>query len=281
MLNVDYQDTGNIAKAAFRQQKSQQLSSHDRENMMRELWDAFNETRPGFIPPGIIFLPGQRLSIKGYGWAPSTWMPRKEEDYPNPLGSVAFPAELHPRGLLVRYPGFLLHTENRKAILELPGPEGEFSFPSDGTFSEWYTAKLDNWAPSNIKAGLLRNDETPLAIILSRPRPRHLQEIGLLVDTDLAIKQQLPDASGIAKILPAHIICRVKVRRDNRHEMIGGDCFDPAKFICGEVLDDSQRWYVDGLPSNGEAKSIEDTISDPQQQPRLRGIVQRLSIPLL
>jgi hypothetical protein len=128
----------------------------------------------------------------------------------------------------------------------------EFSFHIDSTLSEWYVVeRADDWEPPKKRIKVGENNRSLLAIILSRSWPRDLREIGLLVDTEPAIEQQLPDASGMVKIFPARIICRVKVRRENRPSNMRRDYImvpnsNEGGFILGEVLGDSQRWYVDG-----------------------------------
>lgn len=49
------------------------------------------------IPPAFIFLPGKRLTTKGFRLAPATWMGGWEIDFPDPLGLPSKPM-LFPRG---------------------------------------------------------------------------------------------------------------------------------------------------------------------------------------
>jgi hypothetical protein len=101
---------------------------------LESLYDAY----PNSIPPGIIFVPGRRLSVESFGWAPATWMVGQgdvghgDPIFKKPSGGAA---ELSLNGLLVRYPGFLLRS-SRNRMCDLT--ENKFAFPCDIMLLEWY-----------------------------------------------------------------------------------------------------------------------------------------------
>lgn len=260
-----------------------------KDQLMKAFWIIFNKKWPNSIPPGIIFLPPPRVEELGFGWAPRTWLSGHELDHPDPFSftGVDSAAELHATqgrssGLRVRYPGFLLHVENRSAILStnlLVNPQ--FSFPVGLQLQEWYKVEpADDEKTRTFLTELLR-DEQPLAIILSRPRPVDA-EIGLLVQVREQHWEhvQTPgtrdeDAEAM-NAFHCDIIRRVKVSRDTMSPIARrnrSDAFrtlavreDPSaqddtggRFrimtpseqdddIClGEVLDSDQIWYVDSF----------------------------------
>lgn len=247
LLNVDYkrsefQDAGIL-------RKDFEVTETHLELMMRDLWELLDKTCPGSIPPGIIFLPGKRLSLPGFRWAPFTWMSAQEVDYPDPLANMTRPAELAPEGLLVHYPGFLLHAENRSAILK--ENEDTFRFPSDSTLLEWYSVEIEKSAISPSKG--IDTAGNRLAIILCRERPRELREIALLVEIEQEIVQRSFRDHRQSKIYRVSIVSRVKIWREvSEHKLTGWRDYitdstgKDDHMICGEVLDSDQRWYVDG-----------------------------------
>jgi len=129
--------------------------------MMIDLWKILDKTCPGSIPPGIIFLPGEKLKDPSFGWAPKTWLSNEELEYPDPLSNMVGAARLVPEGLLVQYPGFVLHAQNRASILR--ENESSFHFPSDSTLLEWYGVEL---------SGLRNNLQLYSAVLSPKKFPR-------------------------------------------------------------------------------------------------------------
>lgn len=41
--------------------------------LMTDWWLVLERYRPDSIPPGSVFLPGEKLPIDGFGWAPRTF----------------------------------------------------------------------------------------------------------------------------------------------------------------------------------------------------------------
>jgi hypothetical protein len=292
LLNVDNERfvSGGVTKTITNANQTvtevtrEKKTDEELEAMMRDLWVLLNETAPGCIPPGIIFLSGRRLSIPGFGWAPFTWMAGQKVDYPDPLSITTAPAVLMDKGLSVQYPGFLLRAKNYNDIVQLSG-EKDFHFPVDSTLLEWYSIA---W-----KEGEGRIDRPPtggvelkqLAIILCRPRPREIPEIGLLVEIHRTIKQRNIGSPKESEVYHVYVIRRLKIKREVREEQLaawrgimiqsirqpnnierelardkaaaqaGSGVNDEGRSIAtirkdilifGEVLDSNQRWYVDG-----------------------------------
>lgn len=160
---------------------------------MKQFWLSFDRKWRDAIPPGIIFLPGDRVQIPGFGWAPRTWLSAHEVDFPDPLSFVDSTAELHDpsysspksatnRGLRVCFPGFLLFAERRDILLTTNAQCRFFQFPVDQGLQEWYKVEATDDEVSTSFLESKSSEDKPLAIILSRSRPQEFPpEIGLLV----------------------------------------------------------------------------------------------------
>lgn len=253
---MDYEDAEYLASAGDVQWSIQPKSKKELEEMMKELWVLLHETCPGAIPPGIIFLPGERLPIKDFGWAPRTWMSGQDVDYPDPLSYMPSAAEfVEGKGLRVQYPGFLLHFKSADSVL-LP-KQTSIEFPSDSSLLEWYEVEQadskTNILPATGK--LMEVGEYQIAIILCRPKPREQREIALLVKVVKPVTQRDLYEQTSRTIYQSEIICRIRIRRQgkidyatkldqfNRQAVSGND---QDVFICGEALDSDQEWFVDG-----------------------------------
>lgn len=230
---------------------------------MQDFWKLIDKHYKGSIPPGIIFLPGDKLSGSGFRWAPRTWMSSHDEDHPYPLSIVNRPARLSgDDGLAVQYPGFMLHSrQGDEVIANILGfnsaKEKSFDFPVDREFRQWYRAEVadldvhDSDNHRRLLMGIQAADtESPLqlAIIISRPNPRDMvPEIGLLVKVcDSVLSRDEYDSQQKSVIEHyCKIIHRVKVARlvdydEKARTSEGADCY-------GEVLDAEQVWFVDGF----------------------------------
>lgn len=168
------------------------------------------------IPPGIIFLPGKKIYAQGFGWAPSTWLNADEIEYPDPLRTVDATTMLHPKyGLLVQYPGFLLHAKHRDQILRVATthspPDRGFCFPVDRHLQEWYrVTSADETANDYIEK--TKSAKSQLAIVLCRPRPKDsIPEIGLLVESWQVVPD--PGHDEMKRIFCTYVIHRVWVSR--------------------------------------------------------------------
>src|SRR4051794_26351709 len=172
--------------------------------MMRDFWKIIQRDMPGSIPPGMIFLPGEKLPQEGFRWAPMTWMSALKGDHPDPLGSFPCTTELHERlGLLVQYPGFLLHCQDRKFLIGTNQSEPvKFTFPIDRDLLEWYSVEnADRKLKPYIYQFLEKSNgnQSDLAIILSRSRPKEIpSEIGLLVEIyEKKARKEQPDPNKL------------------------------------------------------------------------------------
>ena len=244
---------------------------------MIDLWKLLDKTCPGSIPPGIIFLPGEKLKDPSFGWAPKTWLSNEELEYPDPLSNMVGAAKLVPEGLLVQYPGFVLHAQNRASILRVN--ESSFHFPSDSTLLEWYGVELTGLRNNPPKGN--EKDEKQLAIILCRPKPKEIPEIALLVEIEEKIVQRsFSDKHHHSVIYHVSYDQRVKIWRETNGDLLSkwrdyitasidldeknltGDSKREDKMICGEALDSDQRWYVGGrpLPDPPEVKPAEQEV---------------------
>ena len=283
MLNVEYDDS--ISNAGLPPDAEKELekakrgkSDLDLDTMMKDLWKLINETCPGSIPSGIIFMPGERIGLEGYGWAPRTWMSGQEVDYPDPLSIMTSAAALTEKGLSVVYPGFLLHAKTRSQVLR--ANDEEFHFAIDSNLLEWYSVywKIEHIRNTPVGVSL---EEKQLAIILCRPRPRELPEIALLVEIKKNIKQRSLIDQRKSNIYHVYIVCRVKIKREVKETLLSKwkkeitqsitHCdAEEGKVIFGEVLDENQRWFVDGRPDSklvpeGIDRSAE-TPTDPMEK---------------
>ncbi|KAF7507932.1 hypothetical protein GJ744_009966 [Endocarpon pusillum] len=283
LLNVEYDesisqaglslDAENANARSVELEKAKRGKSQlELDRMMRDLWKVINETCPGSIPSGIIFMPGKRICLEGYRWAPRTWMSGQEVDYPDPLSILTHPATLTGKGLSVIYPGFLLHTKTRSDVLG--ANDEDFHFAIDSTLLEWYSVNWKIEPIHNVPVGLSL-EEKQLAIILCRPRPRELPEIALLVEIEKTIKQRSLIDQRQSNIYYVYIVCRIKIKREIKEALLSKWKEDitqsitrsnpgEGKVIFGEVLDENQRWYVDGRP---DSMSLPDDIERPPEIP--------------
>ena len=205
-------------------------------------------------------MPGEKVKVLGYGWAPMTWMSAHEADYPDPLSRLAAETDLlEKKGLLVQYPGFLLHTESRKSREQILGVAQtstvpKFTFPVDDSLLEWYSVSpADSGAKIEHLDGILAGKE-PLAIILSRAQPKASPpEIGLLVEVysidDEEIQREGDDASR--KRYSCQIIRRVHVWRETAKSYLAGpgtmlprDAHDNDEAAQAGNASDTSHWRI-------------------------------------
>lgn len=245
-------------------------SDDDLQWRMRALLSALGTVKPSAIPSGMIFLPGPRLTVRGFGWAPKTWMAERKVDHPDPLSRETHAATLRDEGLEVTYPGFLLHLLGKgDASIDITD---ELLFPSDSSLLEWYLitrADRHEDLPSGEQLS------KPLAIILSSLKPKTIPEIAILV----AIEENRGD------VLHVGILCRVWINREIRENKMAllSSGFRDNEFggtACGEAMD-SQRWCVDGLSSvhNSVGKVIGDATPDTMKTSYWASFISNLKKP--
>ncbi|OAG02760.1 uncharacterized protein CC84DRAFT_1207606 [Paraphaeosphaeria sporulosa] len=238
---------GSTSSTDYRQPKS----SEELFSMMKRLWALLDEQSPGCIPSGIIFVPGKRLPLKGFGWAPATWMSGQHVDYPDPLSLLQQGARIvYNKGLSVTYPGFILHSDRPETVFwpKFPDP---IRFPSDSTLLEWYEVECVDEAKPPIAGRIL--DGMNFAILLCRQKPREVKEIALLVHIARKVSHRIGLSKATSKVMEAHIVCRVWIKRDIKIDRSSiWEQFSKtrrnnhADFICAEELDNTQEWLVDG-----------------------------------
>ena len=87
------------------------LAVAPKENRMQKFWDLI-AAKQGGIPSQIIFFEEQRLKASGYGWAPQSFleMERGIHDLHSRMVRWNDPrlAPITPKGLRVRYPGYVI-----------------------------------------------------------------------------------------------------------------------------------------------------------------------------
>ena len=258
-----------------------------RMELMRDFWIEV-ERDPylhGAIPPGIIFLPGERLALPGFGWAPLTWLSGRDEDYPFPLDDVAHGTEVAPSGLMVRYPGYLIRStlQKRFEIIGVNSRGLSFEFSVSSGLYDWYRAEPVDEAEGpnsatvqNIVAASSSGSGSAaggprLAIILSRPRPVEFPgEIALLVEIyneesagGVATKDGVLGSADEEPTYYCRIIRRMVISRLSLHPAAGAGESSAvtaaaangasvlgmfARFdgqIIGEAVPVRQRWCVD------------------------------------
>ena len=240
LLKVDvshFADTSNTTHEA-------KYKRQDFEKLMRILLTHLALRDPCAIPPGMIFLPGQRLNVKGFGWAPITWLSRHEVDAPDPLEIATEPAKLSlGHGLEVKFPGFRLldmaGSLNRSR--EPLGIMDDFHFSIDRYQLEWYRvvpAGSDEHFPDAEAIG-----GRELAIILPHFPLLAPREIALLVTVD---------GPPHGRMLNVLIQCRVWISRVTNADDIWKwrDEFGQHSTgvdLCGELLPKGQPWCVDSI----------------------------------
>ena len=223
---------------------------------MKDFWTLIHRNYEGSIPAGLIFLPGDKMSLPGFGWAPSTWMSARDESYPYPLSMVGKPTELHEEGLLVQYPGFLLQCGDPHVILGSNWGKQGLTFPIDQYISEWYKVtsigrgQAEDRAARKVLPRIFANTSPEFGIILCRPKPREWPpEIGLLVEIYReAWKRKEPERVN-RKYYYCQVIRRVWVSRirtpvlPKNYKLPSGRTGNPP---IGELMPENTLWYVDG-----------------------------------
>jgi hypothetical protein len=219
------------------------LLSNSRENRMEILLRKIYE-----IPPGMIFLPGKRLSTPGFKWAPETWMVGRELEYPDPLSLPSKESNfaqgynikvshsvLTPEGLMVRYPGFRVHNFIAKNPLGC-----SVRFPVDNSLQRWYNVKCKSEDDFTDKTWKILAGDPPqrLAIICCRP-PSANAELALLV---MIYKED-------GQVLQVNRLLRVFIELETQTSLLEEDrrAFkqNPENSCWGSELPSDRLWVVD------------------------------------
>lgn len=207
----------------------------DRDTNMRNLLSLIEAVYPRTIPPGMIFLPPPRLKVRGFGWAPQSWMNANQIDHPDPLSFARAEnfaeASLSDDGFLVQFPGFRLIASNGEEENILMSNGVALQFPTDSSMTKWYgIRKADKMDPKDPNMSFNTSGEK-FAIIVPQIDIRGEEEIGLMV--------RLRDEEK--SILRVYIVFRVWVKQDT-----GSTRPDFPKVI-GEELGAEQQWRVDAF----------------------------------
>jgi hypothetical protein len=208
------------------------------------------------IPPGMIFLPGPKLQIRGLAWAPSSWMRKRSRDLAGPL----FVSEqrlsfLTRNGLHVQYPGIQLH-HGRKPL------EPRFWIPTVRNLTKWYRVEYipdpdseseDCWPA--IWESACSGDELP-AIIRSRFDRHDEPELALMVkgvcrrNEEVYAASNGQSAQGREDVRWARSLCRLWIQLETDHAVAARLTEDFRynfdMMTWGETLHGDQRWVVDG-----------------------------------
>lgn len=203
------------------------------------------DATPGLgVPSGIIFLPGPHLrssnvaETKGYGWAPRSWLTRQAHAYPL-LRALRPTAGMHKRGLLVTFPGVLLHCPAK------PIRQGMFWIPAHQTMHKWYKVTVN--LPESDVADFWRSKVRPngdTSIIMSAKEPRDRWEVGLLVQKKG--KGQL--TRGTVRWVER--LCTVFIRLETNPNIITEQMTRVREhgdeMMLGERLEMGTQWCIDG-----------------------------------
>lgn len=199
---------------------------------MMKLLDLLAARQPCLIPPGIIFLPGPRISEKGYRWAPQTWLSSCPAEQSDALTLECPMARLIPNcGLDVVFPGFLLDRPSKTQGLF--SEDNEFYFPTSLSLRQWYRIRRADEEAENTY-------NRDLAIIAPQLPLRNPEEIALLVAVDRK------------HVFYVEILHRIWINEVSNSEEIKTlrNKFLTAShksWSWGEILSDGQHWCVDGI----------------------------------
>jgi hypothetical protein len=230
LLGIDVQDILKIISTGGDEELSAQ-------RMVKLLNLLEEDVRLG-IPSGIIFLPGPKLKVEGYSWAPASWM--TEQAYSYPLHrNLRQAAQVTRLGLSVEFPGILLYPPKVPV-------QDKFWIPVSQNLHKWYKVVANTRGPKWQDIWRRACAAEQPCIILSSYEPRGQYEMGVLVATKGSL---VKDEARWVKIL-----CRVWVRLETNHSVIGELCTtfrtNMDHVLWGERLKNDQKWCVDGSVSD-------------------------------
>jgi hypothetical protein len=208
------------------------------------------------IPPGMIFLAGPKLQVRGFAWAPSLWMCKRSRDLASPI----FVSEqrlsfLTRNGLHVQYPGIQLHPGRRLL-------QSQFWIPTARNLTKWYRVEYipdpdsepeGRWAaiwesacsgeelPAIIRSRFDRHDEPELALMVKGVSRRKEEIYTTSNEQAMEVREDVRWARGL---------CRVWIQLETDHAVAAKLTEDFRYNIdlmtWGEALQGDQRWVVDG-----------------------------------
>lgn len=215
----------------------------------------------------------------------------KDESYPYPLSIPCYSETLVGEGLMVQYPGFIIHARSEEYgyILGMNKTRDEnpgFMFPTSSGLHDWYLVeqldKVESSATGQfIQDLLVKVDEAKvdeeklpkLGVILSRPRPTEFpKEVALLVEIYQPDIQSHDSRKNELRAQAERLYCKIirrleisrvsilekQVIQSSGHTHIQDKYkrFDVA--IVGESLSDDQCWYVDGRDERVQSHDEDD-----------------------
>ncbi|CAO2652275.1 Nn.00g005580.m01.CDS01 [Neocucurbitaria sp. VM-36] len=207
---------------------------------MIRLLDLMDQTRSLGIPSGIIFLPRSDFppgmnEVKGYTWAPSTWLSKQAHSYPlfrpeKQIGTIG------KHGLFVHFPGLILHCPNQPVV------HYKFWIAVHQCMHKWYKVVADTQGVEWKKFWEQEIGTNETSIIMSTGSPRDKWEAGLLVRTKGVLSQ--------GEYRWVERLCRVWFRLETNSnvitKLVQGVRERGNGMLFGERLKDSQKWCVDG-----------------------------------
>ena len=241
---------------------SNEIREAELDRRMQILLDHLSRTDPCAIPPGIIFLPGERLTGDGYRWAPRTWMQAYHVEPPDPIMiSGSAPRLNPPNGLEVQFPGFRLH--DLSTSHQARASCNEIMFATGSSLRHWHSlAVADDLETRRIFTEEDLVERPDIAVILPQYPLLNPKEIGLLVS--------VKDKRG--KFLYVQILNRVWVSREVGHEKVEDHQKrfkrkEHTPFSVGQRLNDSQWWCVDGQPKAPASQHENEPKPGPSKAP--------------
>jgi len=203
------------------------------------------------IPPGMVFLPGPKLPLRGFAWAPRSWMTRRSRDAGAPLlATDQSPSFLTLRGLLVRYPGVQLHP--RRGAAEPPC----FWIPTAQNLRRWLRIRYARDMPQQGAAdwaaawAVACEGTEPPCIIRSRSDEHDEPEMALLVKKLVGRESRATSRNSRADVFSVKVLCRVWIQVETDGDVVARRSEDFRLHVdtmtWGEALDADQWWVVDG-----------------------------------
>ena len=230
----------------------------DRASQMMTLFLDLLDKAKG-IPPGFIFLPGEKLASLQYGWAPKTWLTRYQQDHVRLLKSKYPTASyLTSNGLLVQYPGV--------DIVE-PGDscgQSEFWLKVSATHLEWFRIKyvkdIDG-SEAEFQQVLV---EKSVSIIMANGKPGDIPEFGVLVERvneRQTCQYHVGTCNTSLQIIRfVKYLCRVQIALEDNLKIIQslGDSFlkNSQDTWMGNKTDVATHWVVGGSDGERNATGI-------------------------
>jgi Heterokaryon incompatibility protein (HET) len=193
------------------------------------------------LPPGIIFLSGERLSVEGFRWAPKSLLGRKKGTYPYPLQmfysrtlwtSTALATIDAAGGLRASFPGFLLSQQ----------PDSQITLPFDLLYEGVGTLRrCEVQALQGESLDLLEeSDSIEYAIVLSERVAMRRKVVGALV----SLQGEMTSECFAANFLSRVWVNLVDERAADGNPTIQMEKKGAWSIVAGTFLSDEQQWRI-------------------------------------